>query len=84
MPREKDGRYRAVASRFIKGKPLGEWEYRGRRKDDPEDLIPHEHRREVRGLWTINAWTNHTDCSARNTLDMWVTEGGRDRSCATT
>jgi len=77
VARDADGRYRAVASRFFKGKPLGEWEYDGRRKDDPEDLIPHQHRREIRGLWIINAWTNNTDCSARNTLDMWVTEGGR-------
>lgn len=72
-----DGTYRCVTSRFLKGRPLGEWEYRGRRLDDPEDLIPHQHRREIRGLWTVNAWTNHADCSARNTLDMWVTEGGR-------
>ncbi len=77
VPRDVDGRYRVVASRFLSGKPLGEWEYRGRRKDDPEDLIPHQHRREIRGMYTIDAWLNHTDCSARNNLDMWVTEGGR-------
>jgi hypothetical protein len=28
-------------------------------------------------MWAIHAWLNNTDCSARNTLDMWVTEGGR-------
>jgi hypothetical protein len=28
-------------------------------------------------MWAINAWINHTDCSARNTLDMYVTDGGR-------
>ena len=76
-PPNADGTYRAVASRFLKGKPLGEWEYRGRRGDDPEDLIPHQHRREVRGLYSIAAWVNHTDGSARNTLDMWVDDGGR-------
>lgn len=72
-----DGTYRCVASRFLAGKPLGEWRYDGRRKDDPEDLVPHQHRREIRGLWAINAFMNHVDCSARNTLDMWVTDGGR-------
>jgi hypothetical protein len=77
VPRQADGAYRAVASRFLSGKPLGEWEYRGRRKDDPEDRIPHQHRREVRGLYAIAAWTNHTDGSARNTLDLWVDDGGR-------
>jgi hypothetical protein len=75
--RDADSSYRAVASRFIAGQPLGEFEYSGRRKDDPEDLIPHELRRELRGLWTINSWVNHDDCASRNTLDMWVTEGGR-------
>jgi hypothetical protein len=72
-----DGSYRAIASRFLAGKPLGEFRYEGRRTDDPEDLIPHELRRELRGLWTVNAWINHDDCSARNTLDMYVTENGR-------
>jgi hypothetical protein len=72
-----DGRYRAVASKFLPGKPLGEFRYEGRRPDDPEDLIPHELRRELRGMWTVAAWLNHDDCSARNTLDMWVTENGR-------
>lgn len=77
VPKQADESYRVVASRFLKGKPLGEWLYDGRRKDDPEDLIPHELRREIRGLWAINAWVNHTDCSARNNLDMYVTDGGR-------
>ena len=74
---EPDSTYRAVASRFLPGKPLGEWHYRGRRTDDPEDLVPHELRREVRGMWAVDAWLNNTDCSARNTFDSWVTEGGR-------
>jgi hypothetical protein len=72
-----DGTFRAVASRFLPGKPLGEWKYSGRRTDDPEDLIPHQLRRELRGMYGMHAWLNHTDCSARNTLDTWVTEGGR-------
>jgi len=77
VPKAADGRYRAVASRFLKGKPLGEWKYDGRRKDDPEDAVPHQLRREIRGLYAMAAWTNHTDGSARNTLDMWVAEDGR-------
>lgn len=77
VPGQADGRYRVVASRFLKGKPLGEWRYKGRRDADIEDLIPHQLRRELRGLYAINAWVNHTDCSARNTLDMYVTDGGR-------
>ena len=72
-----DSSYRAVASRFLHGKNLGEWEYRGRREDDPEDAIPHQLRREILGLYSVAAWINHTDGSARNTLDMYVNEGGR-------
>jgi hypothetical protein len=77
VPTNADGAYRVVASRYLAGKPLGEWRYSGRRKDDPEDAIPHQHRREIRGLWAIHAWLNNTDGSARNTLDMYVTENGR-------
>ncbi len=68
-----DGRWRALASRFLDGKPIGEFLFDGRRRDDAEDLIPHDLRRELRGLWVVAAWINHDDCSARNTLDMWVT-----------
>jgi hypothetical protein len=75
--RRKDGRFRCVASRYLKGKPLGPFEYRGRRGDDPEDLIPHELRRELRGLWTVCAFANHADVRSPNTLDMWVEENGR-------
>jgi len=77
VARREDGSWRAVASRFLKGQPLGEILYEGRRLDDPEDLVPHQLRRELRGLWAVNAWLHHDDCSARNTLDMWVTENGR-------
>src|SRR5262249_7644909 len=77
VPQRPDSSYRALASRLLAGKPLGPFEHRGRRKDDPEDLIPHERRRELRGLWTLAAWTNHADVRGPNSLDMWVTEGGR-------
>lgn len=77
VARNPDGTWRAVASRFLKGKPLGEINFEGRRRDDPEDLVPHDLRREMRGLWTVAAWVHHDDLSARNTLDMWVTEEGR-------
>ena len=77
VERRSDGSYRCLASRFLKGKPLGPFEYRGRRRDDPEDLIPHELRRELRGLWTMCAWINHADSRGPNSLDMWVTENGR-------
>jgi len=75
--RRPDGSFRVMSSRFLKGKPLGPFKYEGRRPDDPEDRIPHELRRELRGLWTLCAWTNHADSRGPNSLDMWVEDGGR-------
>lgn len=77
LPRTADGRFRGLASRLLAGRPLGPFQYTGRRRDDPEDLVPHQHRRELRGLYALAAWTNHADVRAPNSLDMWVTEGGR-------
>jgi hypothetical protein len=77
VPRKRDKSYRALASRFLDGKPLGPFKYLGRRMDDPEDLVPHEHRRELRGLWAIAAWLNHADIRGPNSLDMWVKANDR-------
>ncbi|NIM18851.1 MAG: hypothetical protein GTO42_02350 [Candidatus Latescibacteria bacterium] len=77
LDRLPDGRIRAVASKFLKGKPLGPFKYKGIRKDDPNDIIPHHHRRELRGLRVIAAWLAHFDTKSSNSLDMYVTEGGR-------
>jgi hypothetical protein len=72
-----DDRYRAVASKFLEGRPIGPFKYYGTRSDDPNDVIPHEHRRELRGLHVLSAWLNHDDSRAVNTLDTVVTENGR-------
>ena len=45
VARMPDGRHRAMASKIIPGKPKGPFSHVGFRKDDPNDLIPHEHRR---------------------------------------
>lgn len=72
-----DGCYRAVASLLLSGKPKGGFKFYGTRKDDPNDLIPHQHRRELRGLHFFCAWLNHNDIRVGNTLDMYVEEEGR-------
>jgi hypothetical protein len=69
VDRMPDGRYRAVASKFLNGSPIGPFKYYGTRSDDPNDVIPHEHRRELRGLGVLSAWLNHDDSRAVNTLD---------------
>jgi hypothetical protein len=77
VPRHPDGTVRVTASRFLPGKVLGPFRYFGTRSDDPNDVIPHEHRRELRGLRLFAAWTNHDDTRAQNTQDTWEEENGR-------
>ena len=72
-----DGSYRVIAGRAIPGRPVGGFKYYGTRPDDPNDVVPHEHRRELRALQVFGAWTNLVDMKAGNTLDTVITENGR-------
>jgi hypothetical protein len=67
-----DGRMRAVASRLLPGEPLGGYSDRGTRAGDPNDLVPHEDRRDLRGQYVFYAWVGHTDIKTDNRLDMWM------------
>ncbi len=75
--RAEDGTYRAVAARAVPGRTVGGFRYHGTRPDDPNDVLPHEHRRELRALKVFGAWTNLVDMKAGNTLDSVITEGNR-------
>jgi hypothetical protein len=77
VARRPDGTYRIVAGRLLPGKIIGNFRYEGTRPDDPNDLVPHELRRELRALRVFGAWTNLTDLKALNTLDSLVNENGR-------
>jgi hypothetical protein len=72
-----DGSYRVIAGRALPGKVIGPFRYHGTRPDDPNDVVPHEHRRELRALKVFGAWTNLVDLKANNTLDTLVPENGR-------
>ena len=72
IERSPDGRYRVLASRFLPGKPIGPYAREGVRADDPNDVIPHERRRSLRGQFSIFSWLNHTDLQEDNTLDAFV------------
>jgi hypothetical protein len=75
--RSADGSYRAVAARAVAGRVLGGFRYHGTRPDDPNDIVPHEHRRELRALKAFGAWTNLVDMKAGNTLDSLIAENGK-------
>jgi hypothetical protein len=77
VPRAADRSYRMIASRAIPGAPAGPFRYKGTRADDPNDVIPHQNRRDLRGLFVFCAWLNHTDAKSINSLDTLVNEGGR-------
>jgi len=70
-----DGSYRVVASLAVPGAPLGPRKFFGTRPDDPNDVFPHQDRRELRGYRVFCAWLNHDDSRAVNTLDVFVQRG---------
>jgi hypothetical protein len=69
-----DGTYRVLASRNLPGRPLGPFRYYATRPDDPNDIFPHEHRRELRGLSVFAAWLNHDEVRSSNSLDTIVAD----------
>jgi hypothetical protein len=73
--RQPNGKYRVLASRFADGKPLGNFRYYRTRPDDPNDVLPHEHRRELRGSRVFGSWLNHVDSRGINSLEMLVQNG---------
>jgi len=61
--------YRALAHRIPAVKVLGPIQLFGTRSDDPNDLVNHEHRRDVRGFRVAAAWINHSYFATMSTVD---------------
>jgi len=77
VAKDKSGKYRATALKAPVGsKLLGPFQFYGTRSDDPNDVVGHEHRRELRGLWVISSWLDNNWISAVQTQDALVQEGG--------
>jgi hypothetical protein len=76
-PRTATGLIRALASRYVPGQVVGQFRYTGVRPDDPNDIYPHERRRELRGMRVFAAWLNHDDARSINSIDTYVEEDGR-------
>ncbi len=71
-----DGRYHALASRYLDGVPIGPFDDQDTRADDPNDRIKHENRRELRGMRVFAGWLNHFDTKMHNSLDMYIGKPG--------
>ena len=67
-----DGTIRGLASQFIPGVPIGGHERDGVRPDDPNDRIPHNLMRELRGSYAFFSWLDQADAKEDNSLDSWV------------
>ncbi len=72
-----DGTIRALSSKYLSGKPVGPFSYRGKKASDPNDIYSHRYRRELRGLKVIASFLNHVDIKGPNSLNMYVTEDGK-------
>ena len=74
-------RTRMQASKWLPGLTIGPFRYVGMRDDDPNDVIPHEDRRELRGSRLLAAWMNHWDAREQNSMDVWfATDAKKTRS----
>ena len=74
--RRPDGKIRASAGKFLTG-GIGPFRYEGTVDEDPNDLIPHDYLRPLRGMYPMAAWLNHFDTKDGNSLDCYVKEDGR-------
>ena len=75
------GLVRMQASAWLPGYLLGPFSYKGTRADDPNDVIAHDDRRELRGGRLLAAWLDHFDAREQNTMTSWITDapGGKSK-----
>jgi hypothetical protein len=76
--RDPNGRYYAGASFFLKGALIGPLDFRGKRKDDPNDWYRHKNRRELRALYVLYSWLNNWDVKDHQSLDSFMTPSEDD------
>lgn len=77
LPQTREGLYRASACKLMKGNYRGIFSFESRRKEDPEDLVNHRDRREIRALGIFASWLNHFDLRESDTLDVLTENNGK-------
>lgn len=65
---------RMQSSQWLDGLPIGPFKYDGTKDDDPNDVVAHEDRRELRGAKLLAAWINHFDAREQNTMNVWFSD----------
>jgi hypothetical protein len=65
---------RMQASAWLSGQNIGGYQYEGTRVDDPNDVVAHDDRRELRAKRLLDAWIDRFDDRRGNTIDMWIAD----------
>jgi hypothetical protein len=73
------GLVRMQASKWLPGLTIGPFRYIGTRSDDPNDVIDHADRRELRGSRVLAAWLDHWDAREQNSMDIWLASDPSDK-----
>lgn len=76
IPYTEEGMLRVSATKLVDGEVEGTFNFHGRRRSDPDDLVLHENRRELRSLRVFSSWLNNYDVRRGNTQRYFVQENG--------
>ena len=76
LPQDDKGFFRALARKTPPGAYRGSFSFESRKKEDPENLVNHRDRREIRALGIFASWLNHYDLRASGTSEMAIKENG--------
>ena len=68
----RDGLLRFHWSNPVPGYLIGPWRFEGVRRDDPNDVVPHENRREVRASRILAAWLDHYEVRSKATIASFI------------
>lgn len=68
------GRLRMSFSAWLPGYVIEQFQYSGTRSDDPNDVVPHEDRRELRAARVLASLIDHFDERQGNSIDSWISD----------